>query len=81
MSLQQNGTKVAVGIVESLKNQPLTLAILVLNVLFLILFGYVMREVNLRNERMDLQRETIIRELTRTCDAVRYRLEELQRGR
>ena len=57
MGIGEEGGKVAAGAVEALKSQPLALALIIINVLYLIAGGLFVREVgkrlDVRNERFD----------------------------
>lgn len=45
--------RIATSIVEGLKHQPLVLALIVMNLLFIIGFGYMLREVGQSAARRD----------------------------
>ena len=57
MGIGEEGGKVAAGAVDALKSQPLALALIIINVLYLIAGGLFVREVgkrlDVRNERFD----------------------------
>jgi hypothetical protein len=57
MNATEEAGKVASGTVDALKSQPLALALVIVNVLYLIAFGYVAHDVanrmQARNERFD----------------------------
>ena len=57
MGIGEEGGKVAAGAVEALKSQPLALALIIINVMYLIAGGLFVREVgkrlDVRNERFD----------------------------
>jgi hypothetical protein len=57
MSMPEQAGKVATGTIEALKTQPLALALIIINVMYLIAGGLFVREVgkrlDVRNERFD----------------------------
>ena len=74
MGTVEEGGKVAVSIVDSLKSQPVSLAILVMNVIFLVFIFWVLREIQAsRKEEMATMKQAInanrdiLIELQRTC--------------
>lgn len=71
MGAIEEGGKVASGVVESLKAQPLALALLVVNVMFLAFMGWLFSQVATANRARDAQREVLISELQKTCEALR----------
>lgn len=76
MGATEEAGKVASGIVDSLKSQPLVLALIVINVLFLAMFVWIAHEVATTNRIERTQRDTLIQELQKTCDACRQRMEQ-----
>jgi hypothetical protein len=60
----EEGGKVAVGTIEALKSQPLALALVIVNVLFLLTGGYFLHDlkssVQERNQRHDEQFSTLL---------------------
>jgi hypothetical protein len=59
------GAKIAGGVVEALKREPISLALIVLNLLFLLIFYGVFREISASAER----RDTLLAELAKSCTA------------
>jgi hypothetical protein len=57
------GAKIAGGVVEALKREPVSLALVVLNLLFLLVFYGVFREISASAER----RDTLLAELAKNC--------------
>lgn len=63
MGAIEEGGKVAHGIVEGLKSQPLALAIIVINVLFLGFMVYITHSLKEQTERKD----ALLSDLARNC--------------
>jgi hypothetical protein len=61
----EEGAKVAGGVVDALRREPLSLALVVLNVLFLLMFYGVFREISASAER----RDALLTELAKDCAA------------
>ena len=61
--LPEEGAKVANSIVEGLKSQPVTLALIVMNVLFLAFVVWVLHEISTTNKTREEQSTQLIREL------------------
>lgn len=60
----EEGGKIASGTIEALKSQPMALALVVVNVLFLLVGSYFLHDLKLsaqaRNERQDQQFSTLL---------------------
>lgn len=81
MNLGNNGaTKVAGNIVEALKTQPLVLALLVLNIVFLVFIVWVLREVSATNRTREAQRDKMFGELQESLRLCRQYLPSPSRG-
>ena len=80
MMALNNGTKVAGSIVEALKSQPLVLALLVLNIVFLVFIVWVLREVSSTNRARDAQRDTMLKELQESLRICRQYFPDPSRG-
>ena len=81
MSLGNNSaTKVAGSVVEALKTQPLVLALLVLNIVFLIFIVWVLREVSSANRARDTQRDKMLSELQESLRICRQYFPDPSRG-
>lgn len=63
----EQGGKVAAGTVEALKSQPLALALVVVNVLFLAVGAYVMHAVAARHEAEAERRVAFLHNLLKDC--------------
>lgn len=67
MGISEEGGKVASGVVEGLKDQPLALALIVVNVLFLAFTGYILHSLKDQAERKD----ALLHELATHCVTVK----------
>jgi hypothetical protein len=67
MGALEEGGKVAGGIVEGLKSQPLALALIVINVLFLGFMGFIIHSLKEQGERKD----ALLGDLARNCTIVK----------
>jgi hypothetical protein len=65
-TIEQTG-KVATSVIESLKSQPLSIALIVINVLFLGFFAFVANGISARALRQDQGHFETIKELIRSC--------------
>jgi hypothetical protein len=61
----EESARVAGGVVEALRREPISLALVVINLVFLIVFYGVFREVSSSAER----RDTLLSELAKNCTA------------
>jgi len=60
MSVAEHGAKVATGIVDGLKSQPISLALIVLNLVFIGFVGWIAHEINLRTEHQYQVKDQLI---------------------
>jgi hypothetical protein len=67
MGISEEGGKVASGVVEGLKSQPLALAMVVINVLFIGFMSFVIHALREQGERKD----ALLGDLARNCTVVR----------
>jgi hypothetical protein len=67
MGISEEGGKVASGVVEGLKEQPLALALIVINVLFIAFMVFVLHSLKTQAERKDI----LLGDLARNCVTVR----------
>jgi hypothetical protein len=67
MGAFEEGGKVATGVIESLKSQPLAIALLVINILFLGTVIYVLREVAATTRARELHTSELLADLARRC--------------
>jgi hypothetical protein len=74
MGALEEGGKVATGIVDNLKTQPLALAILVINVLFLGFMGFIIHSLKEQAERKD----ALLGDLARHCVVVKPQEQQQQ---
>jgi hypothetical protein len=65
-TIEQTG-KVATSVIESLKSQPLSIALIVINVLFLTFFAFIANGISARALRQDQGHFETIKELIRSC--------------
>lgn len=66
MSMPQEAAKVASGIVDTLKNQPLALALIVINVLFIAFVGFVIHGL----ADAEIRKDNLLADLARNCVVV-----------
>ena len=59
----EEGAKVAGGVIEAMKREPISLALIVLNVLFLMVFYSLFREISASADR----RDTLLGDLAKSC--------------
>lgn len=71
----EEGGKVATSVVQGLTSQPLALALIVVNCLFLALFVWIAHEVSVTNRIERAQRTEMLDELRKTCETCRDRLQ------
>jgi hypothetical protein len=67
MGAIEEGGKVATGIIDGLKHQPLALALVVINMLFLGSVGYVLHRVGEINSAAAIRRDELLADLARHC--------------
>jgi hypothetical protein len=67
MGAIEEGGKVASGIVDGLKHQPLALALVIINALFLGSVGYVLHRVGEINSAAAIRRDELLADLARNC--------------
>jgi len=79
MGAVEESAKVATTVVDSLKAQPLALAVIVVNVLFLGFLVFVAHEIAATNRIEREQRTEVFQELRKTCEACRARLDSQYR--
>ena len=65
----EEGAKVATTVVEGLKNQPLSLALIVLNVVFILFVGWLAHEFNQRTNHQYETKDQLIMRLIDQCKA------------
>jgi len=75
MGAIEEGGKVATSVVESMKAQPLALAVIVVNVLFLAFLVYVFHAISTTNRIERERRAEMFQELRKTCETCRARLD------
>jgi len=63
----QEGAKVAGGIVEGLKSQPLSLALIVMNIIFIGFAVWVLQSLNARTVRQYEVKDQLIAKLVDKC--------------
>ena len=63
----EEGAKVATGIVEGLKSQPLSLALIVLNIAFILFTGWLAYTINDRTEHQYQVKDELIAKLIAQC--------------
>ncbi|MBO4228378.1 hypothetical protein [Bradyrhizobium neotropicale] len=63
MGALEEGGKVATGTVEALKKNPIALALVVINLTFLLAFAFMLREISQAVERKD----ELLSELAKRC--------------
>ena len=81
MALGNNSaTKVAGSVVEALKSQPLVLALIVLNIVFLIFIVWVLREVSSTNRSRDTRTDKMLTELQESLRICRQYFPNPSRG-
>ena len=72
------GTKVATSVVETMKSQPLALALIVINVLFLAVGVWVLREVA-QNSRTDRAAQVaLLTQMANNCGEIRANKESIR---
>lgn len=63
----EEGAKVATGVVEGLKSQPLSLALIVLNLVFVLFVAWLAHEFNQRTNHQYEVKDTLIAKLIDKC--------------
>ena len=63
----EEGAAVAKGVVEGLKSQPLSLALIVMNVLFILFTGWLAHEFNQRTTHQYEVKDQLITKLIEQC--------------
>lgn len=71
MGATEQIAKAAHSVSDAMKAQPLALALLIVNALFLIMLTWVLHEVMAGNRLDTAQRDTLINELRKSCEANR----------
>ena len=67
MGALEEGGKVAVGTVEALKTQPLALALIVINVIFLLGTGFTLFNIMDRVNAANVRHDTMLTNILRDC--------------
>ncbi|MFH0298339.1 hypothetical protein AAFX91_14070 [Bradyrhizobium sp. 31Argb] len=67
MGVAEEGGKVATATVESLKSQPLALALVVVNVLFLLGGGYILHDIAQNLKGQQERKDMLLADLARRC--------------
>ena len=67
MGVTEEAGKVAGGTVEALKSQPLALALVVINVLFLLGGGYVLHDIADAQRASMLRKDQLLADLAERC--------------
>jgi len=67
----EEGAKVATGVVEALKNQPISLALIVMNVIFVGAIAYASHELNIRTTARYAAQDELIHKLIDQCNTKR----------
>lgn len=67
MGAVEEGGKVAGGVVEGLKTQPLALALVVINVLFLLGGGYILHDIADNLKGQQLRKDDLLAQLAKDC--------------
>ena len=65
----EEGAKVATTVVEGLKSQPLSLALIVTNLIFIVFTGWLAHEWNVRTTHQYEVKDTLIAKLIDQCKA------------
>ena len=63
----EEGAKVATGVVEGLRQQPLSLALIVVNVVFVAFFAWIANEFNQRTTHQYQVKDELIAKLIDKC--------------
>jgi len=63
----EEGAKVATGVVEALKSQPISLALIVMNVIFVGAIAYASHELNIRTTARYAAQDALINKLLDQC--------------
>ena len=63
----EEGAKVASGVVEGLKNQPLSLALVVLNLIFILFMAWLANQFNTRTNHQYEVKDQLIARLIDKC--------------
>jgi hypothetical protein len=63
----EEGAKVATGVIEGLKSQPIALALIVMNVIFVGAVGYAAHELNVRTTAQYESQTALIHKLIDQC--------------
>jgi len=67
----EEGAKVATGVVEGLKSQPIALALIVMNVIFVGAAAYAAHELNVRTTSRYEAQDALIHRLLEQCAAAK----------
>jgi len=63
----EEGAKVATGVIEGLKSQPISLALIVMNVIFVGAIAYASHELNIRTTTRYAAQDALINKLLDQC--------------
>lgn len=78
MGAVEEGGKVATSVIEGLRSQPLALALIVVNALFLAFMVWLAHEIATTNRIERDYRTAVFTELQTTCEAIREKLSSSQ---
>jgi hypothetical protein len=67
MNVVEEGAKVATSVVESLRSEPISLALIVMNVIFVAAVGYGAHEINVRTTAQYDAQTALIHKLIDQC--------------
>jgi len=71
----EEGARVATGVIEGLKHQPLSLALIVVNVVFVLFVGFVFHTINARTIHQYEFKDDLISKLIDKCQLDKHVLE------
>ena len=74
--LGEHGARVATGVIDGLKTQPLSLALVVMNIVFVVFIWWLASTVNLRTEHQYQVKDELIARLLDQCAKGKQVIEE-----
>lgn len=77
MGITEQGGKVAISMVEGMRSQPLALALITINVVFLVGGGWVLHDLASRTTEASVRRDKMLTEFVTSCHI--RTLEEMQK--